>query len=699
MIRKTKLAPEKPCPSRPRKATVLPEARAAKAPGALRRTAEARPRGRPAIRQPGSEADLRRLQHALEVHQIELETQNAQLRQTQAELEAALERYAELYDFAPVAHLILKPDSTILLANLTAASLLGIERARLLKRRLIMFVAVGARPAFSALLTRVFQSKAPESGELRLSIKGEPPVSVQLQAHAAEDGRECRMVLLDITERKRAEEALRASEATARAHADELAVVLAATPAITFIAHDRECRHMTSSSAALRLLRLAVGANTSKTAPPGERPETFRAMSDGRELRPEELPVQRAAATGQAVHNAELTLAFNDGTARTILGNAVPLFDAEGKVRGAVGTFLDITESRRVAEVLRMTNAYNRSLIEASLDALVTVGPDGRITDVNRATETLTGRTRKELIGTDFSDYFTDPEKARTGYQQVFREGSVRNYPLELRHCDGHTTPVHYNASGYRDETGKVVGIFAAARDITERKQAEEALRHLPGRLLQVQDEERRRVARELHDTIAQSLAALSINLNLLQGAAPPLDERAKQLLADSVALAEHCTQQARTSSYLLYPPLLDELGLAGAIRDHADGFACRTGLRVDLELPPDLGRLPRETELALFRVLQEALANVHRHSGSKTASIRVAQPADEIRLEVRDKGHGMVPRSNPRAVGGYPTLGVGIAGMGERMRQLGGRLEIQSDDRGTTVIAILPRQQAMPRL
>src|ERR1019366_5635668 len=147
---------------------------------------------------------------------------------------AALERYAELYDFTPVAHLILKPESTILLANLTAASLLGFEWGRLLKRRLIVCVAVGARPAFSALLTRVFQSKAPESGELSLSIKGEPPVSVQLQAHAAEDGRECRMVLLDITERKRAEERLRAGEPPAPPHADELAVVLAAPPAITF---------------------------------------------------------------------------------------------------------------------------------------------------------------------------------------------------------------------------------------------------------------------------------------------------------------------------------------------------------------------------------------------------------------------------------------------------------------------------------
>jgi len=137
----------------------------------------------------------------------------------------------------------------------------------------------------------------------------------------------------------------------------------------------------------------------------------------------------------------------------------------------------DIPPRERAQEALRQANAYNRSLLEASLDPLVTIGPDGKITDVNAATEAVTGCARATLIGTDFSDYFTDPEGARAGYQQVFREGFVRDYPLELRHRDGRITSVLYNASVYRDENGNVVGIFAAARDITMRKHAEEALR------------------------------------------------------------------------------------------------------------------------------------------------------------------------------------------------------------------------------
>lgn len=136
-------------------------------------------------------------------------------------------------------------------------------------------------------------------------------------------------------------------------------------------------------------------------------------------------------------------------------------------------------ELRASEEALRVAGNYNRSLIEASLDPLVTIGPDGKITDVNTATEEATGRSRKELVGTDFSDYFTEPEKAKAGYQRAFREGMVRDYPLELRHIDGPLTSVLYNAAVYRDKNEKVIGVFAAARDVTELQQAEEKLRHL----------------------------------------------------------------------------------------------------------------------------------------------------------------------------------------------------------------------------
>jgi PAS domain S-box-containing protein len=179
------------------------------------------------------------------------------------------------------------------------------------------------------------------------------------------------------------------------------------------------------------------------------------------------------------VRDYPLELRRRDGAITSVLYNASVYRDESGKVIGLFAAARDITARKLAEEAVRRASAYNRSLIEASLDPLVTIGPDGRITDVNAATEAVTGWARTALIGRDFSDYFTDPEKARAGYQEVFREGLVRDYPLELRHRAGRITSVLYNASVYRDEGGRVIGVFAAARDITERKRAEEEIRRL----------------------------------------------------------------------------------------------------------------------------------------------------------------------------------------------------------------------------
>ncbi|WP_164913708.1 PAS domain S-box protein [Methanoculleus taiwanensis] len=174
--------------------------------------------------------------------------------------------------------------------------------------------------------------------------------------------------------------------------------------------------------------------------------------------------------------SGELPARRRDGTVFPVQVSVVQVTAEDGTPRISVGSAIDITEQKQAKEALEAANAYNRSLIEANLDPLVTIGSDGRITDVNTATEQVTGYTRDELIGTDFSDYFTDPAGARAGYRKVFAEGQVRDYPLEIRHRDGSTTPVLYNATVYRDEEGTVTGVFAAARDITERIRAEKAI-------------------------------------------------------------------------------------------------------------------------------------------------------------------------------------------------------------------------------
>ncbi len=194
--------------------------------------------------------------------------------------------------------------------------------------------------------------------------------------------------------------------------------------------------------------------------------------------------ITRRVQRGEHVEHYETLRQRKDGHTLYVSLTVSPVRDEAGRIVGASVITRDITDRKEAEEALRRASVYNRSLIEASLDPLVTIGPGGKITDVNAATEAVTGRSRMELIGTDFSDYFSDPERARAGYQQVFREGSVRDYELEIRRRDGGLTAVLYNASLYRDESGAAAGVFAAARDITARKRAEDDLRKLNRALL-----------------------------------------------------------------------------------------------------------------------------------------------------------------------------------------------------------------------
>jgi signal transduction histidine kinase len=218
---------------------------------------------------------------------------------------------------------------------------------------------------------------------------------------------------------------------------------------------------------------------------------------------------------------------------------------------------------------------------------------------------------------------------------------------------------------------------------------AQENLRALSGRLLRMRDDERRHIARELHDGSGQVLAALTMNLSIMQSEAEKWGPKAAKMVSESLELARSILKELRTMSYLLHPPLLDEIGLESALRWFVQGFSERSSIPVDLQLTPDLGRLSRELETAIFRIVQESLTNIHRHSGSASATIRISRDPEQVRLEISDKGKGFAESAN-RA-----KAGVGVQGMQERVRQLNGTFEIRSSDQGTLVLAILPVQDA----
>jgi PAS domain S-box-containing protein len=305
---------------------------------------------------------------------------------------------------------------------------------------------------------RVFLEKVDSEVEYRIVLPDGTVKVVHTLAHPvlSANGEVAEVVatMVDITERKRAEEALRAQAALLDLTHDTV-FVMDMEGVIKYWNRGAEERYGWTAEHALG----RVVHDLLKTVFPGPLEEI------------------RAEVSRTGRWEGEILHTKRDGTQVVVASRWALQRGERGAPLAILETNNDITLRKRAEEALRLSNAYNRSLIEASPDPLVTIGPDGKITDVNAATEAATGRSRGELVGTDFCDYFTEPAKARAGYEQVFREGMVRDYPLELRHRDGGVMSVLYNASVYRDESGRVTGVFAAARDVTERQRAEEALR------------------------------------------------------------------------------------------------------------------------------------------------------------------------------------------------------------------------------
>jgi PAS domain S-box-containing protein len=348
----------------------------------------------------------------------------------------------------------------------------------------------------------------------------------------------------------------------------------------------------------------------------------------------------------------------------------------------------EVSERKRAEQTLQVF----RTLVDHSNDALEVIDPEtAQFLDVSLRSCTDLGYSRNELLSMRISDIAPDitPALWLARMEALRRDGSMTVFG-EHRRKDGTTFPVEVNVSFVRLDRDYLV---AVVRDVTERKQTEETLRQFSVRLLQSQDQERRRIARELHDSTGQKLAAAAMNLGLIGKSAETLGARARKALAESLELLDQSSSDIRTLSYLLHPPLLDERGLAAAVRWYVDGFTERSGVGIKLEVSPELPRLPEETEMALFRIVQEGLTNIHRHSGSSTATIRLTVDPNHVQLEMRDAGKGL---PKPRSDGPVAPPGVGIMGMRERVNLLGGHLDMKSDSSGTIVSVTLPLARAI---
>jgi PAS domain S-box-containing protein len=370
---------------------------------------------------------------------------------------------------------------------------------------------------------------------------------------------------------------------------------------------------------------------------------------------------------------------------------------------------------------LRRSEERFRLLIDAVQDyAIFMLDVQGHVSSWNSGAERIKGYRVTEIIGKHFSVFYPQ-EDIRSGKPQreleiAAREGRLEDEGWRIRK-DGSRFWANVIISALRDEAGRLVGFGKVTRDFTERirtnealqkeieekteaerklHESERSLRQLSLRLLQTQDEERRRIGRDLHDSVGQYLVGLKMKLDSLKSSANRSERKDASQLAECSQLIDEAIKEVRTISYVLYPPMLEELGLKSAIPWYLEGFTKRSGIKTTFEVSPDFDRIPSDLELALFRVLQESLTNVHRHSGSSTARARLLTRNRAVILEVSDEGKGTQSKNwKDRAQDWMGAFGVGLRGMSERMRQLGGNLELSSTQAGTTVTATLPIREA----
>ncbi|MGH9444757.1 MAG: PAS domain-containing protein, partial [Terriglobia bacterium] len=392
---------------------------------------------------------------------------------------------------------------------------------------------------------------------------------------------------------------------------------------------------------------------------------------------------------GGASHHQEV----RDAKGKWYAMRLQPYVTLEGKTEGAVMVLLDIDAVKRSQGEAQEARDYAEAIVETVRESLVVLDADLRVQTANRAffeTFRVSPQDTENKLLYDLGNGEWDTPRLRELLEQVLpRNNPMMGFEVEQDFpLIGRKTMLLSARHVERSGDGKPL-ILLSIEDITERNQREQSLRQLSSRLFRVQDEERERIARELHDTTSTNLVALAMHLSAVEPAAAALDPGARRSLSDSLALAKQCSREIRTASYLLHPPLMHDQGLAPALRLYLEGFTERSGVRVDLEIPADLGPLPREVETTAFRLVQESLSNVHRHSGISTARVQISLDANRLKLEVKDEGRGMPPGVPGTAAAS--RLGLGLTAMHERVHALEGQLEITSGEKGTTVKAVLP--------
>jgi PAS domain S-box-containing protein len=380
------------------------------------------------------------------------------------------------------------------------------------------------------------------------------------------------------------------------------------------------------------------------------------------------------------------------GTVWAVIHDDHRQFDAEDKrqletmakfASAAYQTVLSLDASKQFA-----------AIVMSSDDAIISKNLDGIVRSWNQGAERLFGYAAEEVIGKPITLIIpADRLDEEASILARLRRGErVDHFETVRKRKDGTFVNISLCISPVKDDLGRVIGASKVARDITDRKEVEEARRkaETSTKLQHAQDAEKRRIARELHDGVGQLLAAIGMNIAQVKREKERLSDIGARCVSENSDLIDQAMSEIRTVAYLLHPPMLDEMGLSSALPMYIEGFAQRSKVSVEFEAAHDLGRLPEDYELALFRIVQECLTNIHRHSGSSTATVMLSRTETEVRLEVRDRGKGIDDEMTKKIALGVGS-GVGMRGMQERIELMHGKMVVNSNPTGTSVVVTLP--------
>ncbi len=679
---------------------------------AIRRLAEQKAGAAPQpIPTAKTESDVRRLLHELEVHQVELEMQNNELRLARDEAEALLEKFSDLYEFAPVGYFTINPDGTILQVNLTATTLVKMERSRIIGKSFSSLLSPEQRPAFQVLLEKVFNDEIKSAIESVILSKDPSRRDVNIELQRSSCGRECRVAMMDISQRKYAEEAVHVSEIRYRrlfeaAH-DGVLLLDPATRKITdanpFMS--RLLGYTYEQFLGKELYEIGLLGDESASR------EMFQKLKVSHRIRYEDLPLKTQAGRHQEVE--VVANLYQEGSKAVIQCN-----------------IRDITARKLAEDALRRNEALFSALIDQAPIGIYLVNAEFCVQQVNPIALHVF-KDVVPLIGRDFSEIVRSqwkPQVAKnvisrfrhtlkTGEAYISPSFSERRRDLGVREdYEWQIQRVGLPAGEYgvvcffinvterkrAEETRRKLELLTASNlklkeEVSRRKLTEESLhetrvqqsvllkqsrklqtqlRSFSHQLLHVQEEERKRISRELHDIIAQTLVGINVHLATLSKSTETDHSALRKQILETHKLVENAVSVVHRFARELRPAMLDDLGIVPAFEIFINEFITNTGIRVKLAVFPEVEQLKAAIKIALFRVFQEALNNVVKHAKSSEILVRINHTEGVVQMEIRDNGQGFEVNGKG---GAKRNNRLGLLGMRERVEMIGGEFRIES--------------------